>query len=357
MELTCSARLLCHESGLSFLGHARKLNLAPKTRQASAATTRVYRAPSAVQQSAKKESKRARRPENVEGEFYVDHTCIDCDTCRWMAPTVFKHSNPQSAVYHQPESPEERLKALQALLSCPTSSIHTERPPKDIKQAHDSFPIPVDADEIQGVYHCGYHSESSFAASSYFITRPDGNILIDSPRYSENLAKKFEAMGGIRYMFLTHKDDIADHKRWQARFNCERILHELEVQPQTECVEIKLQGQGPWNFLGPDIDLIFTPGHTRGHVCLHYKKGNGVLFSGDHLGGDESSGLELSANMAITYNWYNVNILLESLQKLLPLEFTWLLPGHGRRRHFSSLEERDVIIKEFLARCRVLISN
>lgn len=69
-----------------------------------------------------------------------------------LAQTVFKHSNPQSAVYHQPESPEERLKALQALLSCPTSSIHTERPPKDIKQAHDSFPIPVDADEIQATF-------------------------------------------------------------------------------------------------------------------------------------------------------------------------------------------------------------
>lgn len=26
-----------------------------------------------------------RRPQNVAGEFYVDHTCIDCDTCRWMA--------------------------------------------------------------------------------------------------------------------------------------------------------------------------------------------------------------------------------------------------------------------------------
>ncbi|XP_015064361.1 uncharacterized protein LOC107009532 [Solanum pennellii] len=28
----------------------------------------------------------ARRPQNVSGEFFVDHTCIDCDTCRWMAP-------------------------------------------------------------------------------------------------------------------------------------------------------------------------------------------------------------------------------------------------------------------------------
>lgn len=29
---------------------------------------------------------RTPRPENVEGAFYVDHTCIDCDTCRMMAP-------------------------------------------------------------------------------------------------------------------------------------------------------------------------------------------------------------------------------------------------------------------------------
>lgn len=41
------------------------------------------------------------------------------------------------------------------------------------------------------------------------------------------------------------------------------LCGDVQVQPQTECVEIKLQGQGPWNFLGPDIDLIFTPGHTR----------------------------------------------------------------------------------------------
>ena len=41
----------------------------------------------------------------------------------------------------------------------------------------------------------------------------------------------------------------------------------------------------------------------QGHVCLHYKKGKGVLFSGDHLGGDQSDGLELWGNSA--YNWYS----------------------------------------------------
>lgn len=342
MVLTCLARSTLGNATL--LGSARHQFLAPKPPPKMAAG----RVPCAFHDSAKEvDSKRARRAENVGGEFYVDRTCIDCDTCRWMAPSVFNHANSKSAVYHQPETAEERLQALQALLACPTASIHTEQPPKDIKDAHNSFPIAVDPEELQGVYHCGYHSEKSFAATSYFITRPEGNILVDSPRYSEVLAKKLEAMGGVRYMFLTHKDDIADHQRWQARFNCERILHQLEVQARTQDVEIKLEGEGPWTFLGSDIDLIFTPGHTRGHVCLHYKKGKGVLFSGDHLGGDESQSLDLSANMS--HNWYSVPVQIESVKKLLPLEFTWILPGHGRRRHYSSVEERDAIIKSYLA--------
>jgi hypothetical protein len=30
-----------------------------------------------------------RRTENISGDFFVDSTCIDCDTCRWMATEVF----------------------------------------------------------------------------------------------------------------------------------------------------------------------------------------------------------------------------------------------------------------------------
>ena len=30
-----------------------------------------------------------RLPENVPGDFFVDSTCIDCDTCRQIAPQVF----------------------------------------------------------------------------------------------------------------------------------------------------------------------------------------------------------------------------------------------------------------------------
>jgi hypothetical protein len=32
---------------------------------------------------------RKRVPENAPGHFFVDSTCIDCDTCRQLAPQVF----------------------------------------------------------------------------------------------------------------------------------------------------------------------------------------------------------------------------------------------------------------------------
>lgn len=55
-----------------------------------------------------------RRAENSPGNFYVDSTCIDCDTCRWMAPEIYYRKNHQSAVYHQPGNKTEEIAAFQA---------------------------------------------------------------------------------------------------------------------------------------------------------------------------------------------------------------------------------------------------
>ncbi|KAH7432989.1 hypothetical protein KP509_07G049500 [Ceratopteris richardii] len=232
--------------------------------------------------------KSTRRPQNVEGEFYVDRSCIDCDVCRWMAPNSFKRVDGQSAVYKQPKDPRERLAALQALLSCPTASIRTETPPSDILEAHATFPIPINEESIPGVYHCGYHSEKSFASSSYFIRRTGGNILVDRVMQ--------QSLCGCNVL----RDDVADHNLWQKHFKCPRIIHELEVTADTANVEIKLEGSGPWDFLGPDIDLIFTPGHTEGSVCLHLKPLK-VLFTGDHLANSGKGFL----NVDPIYNWYS----------------------------------------------------
>ncbi|KAK3408637.1 hypothetical protein EUGRSUZ_J00842 [Eucalyptus grandis] len=282
-----------------------------------------------------------RRPQNVDGDFFVDTTCIDCDTCRWMAPQIFTRVDEMSAVFKQPVNKEERLKALQALISCPTSSIHTEKPAPDVLAAHETFPIPIDEQKLPGVYHCGYHSEKSYGASSYLIVRAEGNILVDSPRYTKRLAHKIEMLGGAHLMFLTHKDDVADHKKWREQLGCDRILHSEDLEDSTAEIEIKLEGRGPWN-LGQDIELIHTPGHTEGSVCLLYKPLE-VIFTGDHL-------IMTPTGISIMeqYNKCSVTAQLNSVEKLVDLDFRWIVPGHGRRIEFKSSLEKDLVLKEFV---------
>ena len=68
-----------------------------------------------------------RRDENVPGDFYVDSSCIDCDTCRWMAPEVYSRAGSMSAVHRQPDDPAatqlapSRLKP--ALIFCIFNSV------------------------------------------------------------------------------------------------------------------------------------------------------------------------------------------------------------------------------------------
>lgn len=262
-----------------------------------------------------------RRPQNVSGDFYVDSTCIDCDTCRWMTPEVFNRTAEQSVVYHQPANEAERLRSLQALLACPTASIGTVEKPKDIKDAQLSFPILVD----ENVYHCGYHSENSYGAASYLIQRQGGNVLVDSPRWAPPLVKRLEEMGGIRYLYLTHRDDVADHQKFQEHFGCDRILHADEINAGTRNVEIQLTGSEPYQ-LAPDLLIIAVPGHTKGHTVLLYR--NKFLFTGDHLSWSNR------VNKLVGFPdfcWYSWPQLIKSTRHLANYSFEWVLPGHGRR--------------------------
>jgi glyoxylase-like metal-dependent hydrolase (beta-lactamase superfamily II)/ferredoxin len=267
-----------------------------------------------------------KRPENIEGNFFVDHTCIDCDTCRWMAPEIFTRIGDKSAVYHQPNNEQEREKALQALLSCPTSSIGTVDKPKEIRQVQENFPLLI----ADNVYHCGYHSEKSYGAASYLIQRPEGNILVDSPRYNPPLVKQLEKMGGIKYLYLTHQDDVADHQLFHEHFKCDRILHQDDIQPNTENVEIKLDIQEPW-LLADDLLIIPVPGHTKGHTILLYN--NKFLFTGDHLAW---SSYQQKLVGFRDYCWYSWSELIKSTEQLTKYHFEWVLPGHGRRYHADS---------------------
>lgn len=263
---------------------------------------------------------------NVEGDLYVDDTCIDCATCRWMAPATFDRGpEGMSKVHQQPRGENERLAALQALVACPTASIGTvER--QDMKPVLASFPRPI----ADGVYHCGYHAESSFGAASYLIVRPEGNVLVDSPRFAEPLAKRIEALGGIDWMFLTHQDDVADHAKFHERFGCRRSLHEDDIGAGTKGIEQPFKGAAPI-VIDDELTIIPTPGHTRGSACLLYREK--FLFSGDHVAWSQDMGHIYAFKGACWYSWPKVKT---SMKALAEYRFEHILPGHGWPCHFPA---------------------
>jgi len=62
---------------------------------------------------------------NVEGAFYVDTNCIDCDLCRQTAPNHFERNEDDgySYVVKQPESDEEIAACREAMEECPVEAI------------------------------------------------------------------------------------------------------------------------------------------------------------------------------------------------------------------------------------------
>src|ERR1044072_1840521 len=218
-----------------------------------------------------------RLPENVPGDFYVDESCIDCDACRQIAPTVFRDHGEQSSVYRQPRTEAEVLGALKAIVACPTSSIGTTRD-YAARLGVEAFPERLDAN----VYFCGFTAESSFGAWSYLVVRPKaegGNILIDSPRFTRPLVRKIEALGGVRTIFLTHRDDVADQDKLARHFSASRVIH-AEDNAARYGVERIVKGEEAVR-LDKDLIVIPTPGHTRGHAVLLYRDKN--LFTRDTL--------------------------------------------------------------------------
>lgn len=106
---------------------------------------------------------------------------------------------------------------------------------------------------------------------------------MDCPRYNPALIKRFDAMGGIKYIFLTHKDDVGDHAKWAKHYQAERIIHKLDVQPGTRDCEIQLEGEDSWA-VGDDVhinelEIIHVPGHTAGSLCLLHKPSK-TMFTG-----------------------------------------------------------------------------
>lgn len=70
-----------------------------------------------------------------------------------------------------------------------------------------------------------------------------------------------------------------------------------------------------------DLEVIHTPGHTPGSICL-YNREQAVLFSGDTVFSDGGFG-------RFDFPYGNMHALRTSIERLAALEVGELYPGHG----------------------------
>jgi glyoxylase-like metal-dependent hydrolase (beta-lactamase superfamily II) len=169
-------------------------------------------------------------------------------------------------------------------------------------------------------------------------------VLVDSPRYAAPLADGIRALGGARWLFLTHRDDVADHARWADALGCERVLHARDVTHRTRAAERIIEGDEPVALDG-DLLVIPVPGHTAGSMALLHRRR--WLFTGDHLWAD---GGGLGASSAVC--WWDWDEQTRSMERLLSHPFQVVLPGHGRPWRAPSVEGAHAALRALVARMR-----
>jgi glyoxylase-like metal-dependent hydrolase (beta-lactamase superfamily II) len=264
-----------------------------------------------------------RHPGNVKGDWFADTRCIDCDVARHYAPDLIAaDADGLSVVVRQPADEGDELTLWRAALACPTRSIGTvtRRPTPD-----GVFPWEL----TDGVSLCGYNTVDSFGAHSYLVERPDGNLLIDSPRFTRALVEPIAGRGGLSHVLLSHRDDVADADRWARRFGAPVWIHELDRAAAPYATDL-VTGAGPAE-IRPGLVVRPAPGHTEGSVVYHLE--DRYLFTGDTLYVDPRRG---ELNVASRATWHSWPVLTETIAALAELHVEWVFPGHGKWGHVGA---------------------
>lgn len=259
-----------------------------------------------------------RHPGNAPGPWFVDTRCIDCGTCRDLVPDLFAGRPDQSVVAAQPAGAGDEHRAWLAAEACPTQSIG--RWPRAPRPA-GLYPLPVDGP----VFDLGHTSEDSFGATSYLVVRPEGNLLVDSPRLTRTLTGPVDDAGGLAHVLLTHRDDVADAGRWAARYGARVWVHEADRRAAPFATDV-LEGTDAV-VVAPGVLAVPVPGHTAGSVA--YAVDGTWLFTGDSLAWSHARQDLTAFRDACWYSWSEQALSLERLAGLVTFE--WVLPGHGAR--------------------------
>ncbi len=208
-------------------------------------------------------------------------------------------------------------------------------------------------------------------AGSGFIFAGDAVVAVDAQSRRDQVDLMIELMklyrlnpDNIRYLINTHNDfdHIGGNAEFLERvpglkivagvedaakienplsdvreplFSAERVVENLK----TCRVETKIDKDLTLNAGGLKLEVLCTPGHTAGSICVYHKDSR-TLFTGDTVLGygrwAGPRGIPLVRDESF-------ETIIGSLEKLLKLRVEWLLPGHGGVVRDGTVRIRETI--------------
>ncbi|WP_225094773.1 MBL fold metallo-hydrolase [Streptomyces sp. CoH27] len=274
--------------------------------------------------------------------WHVTERCTNCDVARQLAPGLIGEVDGRSAVLRQPSGEAEVRRLLAAAHACHTRAVRPVTGRLDA--ALDPFPLALD----DAVLLCGHNSPHTAGANSYLLRRPDGTVmLVDTPRWSTALATRYEALGPVTDVLLTHRDHAAHGRRYADRLGARLWIHEGDLDAAPDADQV-LRGTDPVE-VADGVIAHPLPGHTKGSVL--FVADERYCFSGDSFYWSRGTG---DIEVAESVTWYSIRELAASLARTAGrLRFEWLLPGHGDRRRLPA-DDMAERMRRLAARTREL---
>ena len=166
------------------------------------------------------------------------------------------------------------------------------------------------------------------APNVYLVVGKEG-VLIDSGDGDEasvapllDYVKKFEGPR-LAYIAITHAhpDHIGGVSKVKEATGAAIVLHSRDASRCDEVAVDKVVEDGDSLVLDSiSLEVIHTPGHSPGHVCILLKE-ESILFSGDHVLGLGTTAMRPPEGDMAQY--------IDSLRKLLDYDIQLICPGHG----------------------------
>jgi glyoxylase-like metal-dependent hydrolase (beta-lactamase superfamily II) len=149
------------------------------------------------------------------------------------------------------------------------------------------------------------------------------DVALSADANLDGIIEQVEAMGGkrIEKILLTHihNDHCGGALALRKRSGAKLGIHRSR-KGYLGGEDFQYDDNDRIAFGGGELHVLHTPGHESGHCCF-YENGDKVLFSGDNILGQGTAVIHPPDG--------NMTDYLASLERLLGLDISLILPGHG----------------------------